>query len=129
MLLQPDNSGYVINFFKRKEDPTPEPTCEQARADRREELLRKLAHINSEAEALSTQITSFLFQHKNHAGGYFADNLEELGALPAKELALRQREWLLNQERTGVLAELSTLTKNENESVHVEGKLVNDHAA
>src|ERR1700722_1847667 len=100
----------------------PEPSVEQARADRRRELQCKLDRVNAQCEELSARITEFLFEHETANGCYFGASLEEIGQLPEKELRMRQAAWILDQERAVILAELSTLTKNEKESVHVEGK-------
>jgi hypothetical protein len=114
----------LSDYFRSKPVPAPrELTVEEIRADRRKELLARLDRLNAEGESISAALTEFLFAHRS-GNRYFAANLEELGRLPEQERSLRQREYLLNQERDQILRELSELTVNPNESRHVEGKLV-----
>ena len=114
----------MLNFFKSKPEPTREPSMQEVRASRKRELLAKLDRLNAETEELSTRISTFLLEHKGPDGRYRAGSLAELAQLPQQEISLRQLEWKLNHERNAILSELSMLTENKNESVHVEGRLV-----
>jgi hypothetical protein len=116
----------MFKFFKSppKQEPTPEPTCEQIRADRIVELRRDLDRLNSEAETISASLLEFLFSHRTPNGDFFGSSLEELPELRQQEFQLRKRESEIMVERSRVLEELSKLVKNDNESVHVEGRLI-----
>jgi hypothetical protein len=116
----------LLDIFRKPAAP-PEynPSVEEILASRRKELLAKLAHVDAECEELSTRIGHFFFEHRTSDGGYRAASLEELGTLPERARALQQREWLLNQERSSILSELSKLITNPSESIHLEGRPVN----
>jgi hypothetical protein len=112
------------SFFQIPVESVRELTVEQQLARRADELRCELARVNAECASLDDRLANFLRAHKTPDGRYLGASMQELAILPDEEIGMRQAGFILNQTRARILAELSTLTANEKETVHVAGERV-----
>ena len=118
-----------MNVFKRKEVapiPEREPTCEEVRQMHLDELKEQLRNCEAEIDSLAEKMRAFKLVHMVFLGGRV--NFRCSDFTHAEQVRLQWESYLhdltiLQQKRNGLLSELSTLTVNERETVHVGGEL------
>ena len=118
-----------MDFFKPRKEiaPTPEPTLQQARIDRRRELSAHLSCLNAQMEDLNERAAKFKAANMRILGGQVVFVSSDFTArLPLEQqwFLLRKRAGEIAVERNAALSELAALARNGSETVHVAGELV-----
>lgn len=117
----------ILDYFRKEVAPNREPTLEEARRDREAELRRALDRLDASAELLGARIQEFRDRHFALVRGQsvlISPHMNARDKLDSEWRELDRTACALQVERNTILDELSKLTLNPRESVHIAGRAV-----